>query len=292
MFQEPGHLSDEQLLLVLDGENSRSSARSAQDHLASCWACRSRMAQLEGTIEEFVTYHQQELATELSDPKGPAALLRARMAEAAAQPLHAPSLFSRLPLLGRTLALAGSALGVAALALFVLRHPQTASSAPQASANRTIPDHVLTPGATRPVSLQEVCSLRHEEVVRDVPASLRQKVFREYGIANPRAGDYEVDYLIAPGLGGTDDIRNLWPQPAQAAEWNAHRKDDLEERLHAMVCDGQIDLETARLAIATNWIAAYEKYYRPDTNAQIALQRRKDRPHLVGLRRAEKSSPA
>ena len=53
----------------------------------------------------------------------------------------------------------------------------------------------------------------HEEVVRDVPSSLRQEVFKEYGIVNPRPEDYEIDYLIAPGLGGAEDIHNLWPEP-------------------------------------------------------------------------------
>ena len=54
----------------------------------------------------------------------------------------------------------------------------------------------------------------HEEVVRDVPSSLRQEVFKEYGIVNPRPEDYEIDYLIAPGLGGAEDIHNLWPEPS------------------------------------------------------------------------------
>ena len=41
-------------------------------------------------------------------------------------------------------------------------------------------------------------------------------------------------------------------------------KDDLEERLHEMVCTGQLDLTTAQRDIATDWIAAYKKYFRTD----------------------------
>jgi hypothetical protein len=100
----------------------------------------------------------------------------------------------------------------------------------------------------------------HEEVVRSVPGSLQEQVFREYGIANPQPQDYEIDYLIAPGLGGTEDIHNLWPEPSIATAWNAHDKDALEERLHQMVCAGDIDLPTAQKAIASDWIAAYKKY--------------------------------
>jgi hypothetical protein len=94
---------------------------------------------------------------------------------------------------------------------------------------------------------------------------MRQKVFAEYGIRNARPDDYEIDYLIAPGLGGLEDIHNLWPQPSKAEGWNAFVKDDLEERLHQMVCSGQLDLWTAQRDIAADWIAAYKKYFHTDT---------------------------
>jgi hypothetical protein len=79
-----------------------------------------------------------------------------------------------------------------------------------------------------------------------------------------RAKDYELDHLITPALGGTDDIHNLWPEPYAATEWNAHVKDQLEDLLHQRVCSGQLDLATAQHDIATDWIAAYKKYFRTD----------------------------
>ncbi len=100
----------------------------------------------------------------------------------------------------------------------------------------------------------------HEQVVKEVSPSQREKVFEEYGIPSARSAEYEVDYLITPGLGGDDDIRNLWPEPYHSATWNAHVKDALEERLHEMVCSDQLDLAEAQKAIATDWIAAYRKY--------------------------------
>jgi hypothetical protein len=266
MFKEPGHLSDEDILLVLDGESSRRLARSAQAHLAACWECRSRMGELEGTIEAFVSLHRRSLDPQLPDPKGPTALLRARLAEAAAEKSRfTSSPFLRVPMFARAFAYLFAAVFVAGLGglLFLKHRPEH----PFTLANRTVPDPRLTPGATRPVSLGDVCSMRHEEVVRDVSGSLRQQVFREYGIVNPRPEDYEVDYLIAPGLGGTEDIRNLWPEPSTSSTWNAHKKDALEERLHQLVCDGQLDLDTAQKAIATDWITAYEKYCQSDTFA-------------------------
>jgi hypothetical protein len=106
--------------------------------------------------------------------------------------------------------------------------------------------------------------MAHEEVVGEVSTSLRQEVLQKYGIVNAQAIDYEIDYLIAPGLGGAEDIRNLWPEPYTARRWNAHVKDALEERLHEMVCGGELDLSTAQRDIATDWIAAYKKYFHTD----------------------------
>ena len=93
---------------------------------------------------------------------------------------------------------------------------------------------------------------------------MRQEVFQEYRIVNARASDYEIDYLIAPGLGGADDIHNLWPQPFTSRTWNAHVKDALEERLHQLVCSGNLDLHTAQSDISSDWIAAYKKYFRTE----------------------------
>jgi hypothetical protein len=104
----------------------------------------------------------------------------------------------------------------------------------------------------------------HEEVVRAVPTSLRQEIFQEYGLVNASANDYEIDYLIAPGLGGAEDIRNLWPEPYTSATWNARIKDDLEEHLHQLVCAGKVDLSTAQRDIASDWIVAYKKYFHTD----------------------------
>jgi len=65
-------------------------------------------------------------------------------------------------------------------------------------------------------------------------------------------------------LGGSDDIRNLWPQSYSSTVWNAHVKDALEDRLRAMVCAGSLDLEVAQRDLSQDWIAAYRKYFHTD----------------------------
>ncbi len=49
--------------------------------------------------------------------------------------------------------------------------------------------------------------------------------------------------------------------------WNAHVKDRLEDRLHALVVSGKLDLQTAQREIATDWIAAYKKYIGPSPDS-------------------------
>jgi len=97
-----------------------------------------------------------------------------------------------------------------------------------------------------------------------IPMTVRQAVFHEYGMDRSQPREFEVDHLITPELGGTDDIRNLWPEPYATTEWNAHVKDDLEDRLRQLVCQGKLDLPTAQRDIATNWIVAYQKYFHTD----------------------------
>ena len=262
MVREPFHLSDPDILLLVDGELSRWRARRAQAHLTACWLCRSRLTELEGASSDFVSLHRRTMDPQLPASTGSRALLKARLAEAGAERPR-PS-FLQLPAAYRSFAYAGMGLLMTVLAArILLQRVRPQASLPE-RASITVPDRKLTPGATRPVSIGDVCSMPHEDVVRAVPGSLREQVFREYGIVNPRPQDYEIDYLIAPGLGGAEDIHNLWPEPSVSAAWNAHDKDALEERLHQLVCTGKLDLHTAQEAIATDWITAYKKYLGED----------------------------
>ena len=124
------------------------------------------------------------------------------------------------------------------------------------------PNTALTPGATILLSRRSVCSQANVKN-KDVPASIQRMVFEEYGLGNAQPRAYEVDYLVTPALGGSDDIRNLWPH-SYSGLWNARVKDALEDRLRDMVCHGSLDLADAQREIAGNWIEAYKKYFHTD----------------------------
>jgi predicted anti-sigma-YlaC factor YlaD len=262
------HLSDQEMLLAADGELATRRAAQVHAHLAACWSCRARMAEIEGTIADFARAHGQSLDPQLPPIAGPRALLRAQLAELASKrEANSWRRLLSLPWTARRAALMGAAVLIAAVAGILLVQLSTlhrAGSIVAALERGALPDSSLTPGATRRVTVGDVCSMAHEEVVSEVSDSLREEVLQKYGIVNARASDYEIDYLIAPGLGGVEDIHNLWPQPYTARTWNAHVKDALEERLHQMVCGGKLDLSTAQHDIATDWIAAYKKYFHTD----------------------------
>lgn len=127
----------------------------------------------------------------------------------------------------------------------------------------TLPDHGLTPGLARPLTLKQVCGTAWGKDRRFVTLAMKKQVFQSYGIPWADHAKYEVDHLISRELAGADDVRNLWPQPYEGA-WNAHMKDRLENRLHVEVCAGRLTLSEAQAAISGDWTAAYQQYFGTD----------------------------
>jgi hypothetical protein len=256
------HLSDQQLLLDVDGELSAREEKRIRAHLAACWKCRTRRRELERAITDFVHVHQRQLDARLPPAAGPRALLKAQLAHVSAtQPRPSSSWFAVPPGLGWALA---AACGLVVLGLFLVRSVINRQDYSRPSAAIvSLPDSRLTPGAALLESRQAVCA-QSSAKNKAVPVALQRSVFQEYGItgAEPRA--YEVDYLITPALGGADDIHNLWPHSYSATVWNAEVKDALEDRLRELVCDGNLDLTEAQREIATDWIAAYKKYFHTE----------------------------
>lgn len=126
------------------------------------------------------------------------------------------------------------------------------------------PDPSITPGDTLPVTAQDVCTPGYAKKVRNVPSGVKRQAYARYGIAQRAAGEFEVDHLISLELGGSNSIRNLWPQSFMTHPWNAHVKDAIENELHRQVCAGTMSLHDAQHAIATDWIAAYRRVLHRD----------------------------
>lgn len=135
-----------------------------------------------------------------------------------------------------------------------------------------LPDAKLTPGDTLDVTKEDICVSGYSKKVRDVPQAVKEQAYKEYGITQREPGEYEVDHLISLELGGSNSIKNLWAESYRTEPWNARTKDKLENKLHEMICNGQIDIKTAQREIAINWIDAYKKYVQ-DQPGGTALNR-------------------
>jgi len=261
MKHKDPHLSDQDLLLDVDGEHSAHEEKRVRAHLKACWRCRVRRDELENAISDFVHFHHGQFEAKSPPPDGPRALLKAQLAQlASAEPSQPSSWFALIHRLRWSLAI--STCGVLALGLF-LSHPVRHGALRPQAAIISIPDSRLTPGAALLVDQRHVCTEPNIKN-KSVPVALQRKVLQEYGIEGVEPRAYEIDYLITPALGGADDIHNLWPQSHSATTWNADVKDALEDHLREMVCTGNLDLTEAQQEIASNWIAAYKKYFHTD----------------------------
>jgi hypothetical protein len=128
-------------------------------------------------------------------------------------------------------------------------------------ASPLLPNASLTPGGVLAVTKADVCQSGYSKLVRNVPQAVKDQAYKNYGITHHAAGEYEVDHLISLELGGSNSIKNLWPQSYLTQPWNAHVKDKLENELHRLMCNGTISMATAQHDISTDWIAAYKKYF-------------------------------
>jgi hypothetical protein len=131
-----------------------------------------------------------------------------------------------------------------------------------------LPNPHLTPGAIDPRVTQAnigttVCVRGYTKSVRPpvyYTNKLKKQQIREYGYRDTNPKNFQEDHLVPLSVGGhPTDPRNLWPEPRHS-EWGAEKKDQLEFALYKAVCRGDVRLEDARNAFATNWIDAYKKY--------------------------------
>lgn len=261
------HPSDDELTLALDGELPGRRIVPLGDHLAKCAGCRARMQQIEETASAFVSAYTVHELPEATPPLSSRTRLAARMVELSKAepiwswrsvrvalqrgPLH--SLLATL-VVGAVLAVGsfrrGGGFG-ADNAVFV---PREAGALPIAA---------LTPGAVGSLQMRDACAGR-PVAPYVIPAAVRASVVHGYGMDGVPAEEYELDFLITPALGGSPIAENLWPERYGSRVWNARVKDQLEDRLLQLVCQGSLDLQTAQREMATDWIAAYRKYFRTD----------------------------
>lgn len=80
------HMTDEDLLLYLDGELTAARSRLVKTHLQSCWRCRVRSEKIGHAVTAFV--ERRHAWTEAAPPPGGWARFEARLARAAEEPVE------------------------------------------------------------------------------------------------------------------------------------------------------------------------------------------------------------
>ncbi|QNI36659.1 anti-sigma factor family protein [Edaphobacter albus] len=247
-----GHLSQTERIQFVDGEMSLEEVSRAETHLKECCECRAALAETRGIAEELNSSLNADLSGTISD------VHREPGSELAAVKRSGVRGWMKGISGAEKLRWAGAAACVVAVLVCLPRWQRS-----NGEITFSLPNRGLTPGMTRPVELAAVCSANDDnDFDPELPQETQKAVFREYGISMEHsAKDFQVDYLISPQLGGTDDVRNLWPQSYKETTWNAHAKDALERHLSRMVCERKITLAQAQREIASNWIAAYQKYF-------------------------------
>lgn len=140
------------------------------------------------------------------------------------------------------------------------------------SQNQTIlpgnlPNSTLTPGAidnkvTQDNIHQTICVSGYSASVRP-PTSftngLKAMQIKQYNFNDTNLADYEEDHLISLELGGCPKCpENLWPEH-YSGTYGARTKDKLENKLHKIVCDGDMNLSDAQYCIKIDWISCGKK---------------------------------
>jgi hypothetical protein len=115
----------------------------------------------------------------------------------------------------------------------------------------------LNPAVTQATIGQTICVRGWSASVRPPWAYTNAIKLRLVTARHGRMSDYELDHAVALEVGGaTRDPSNLWIQ-RHKGKYGSYAKDRLENKLHALVCDGTITLDEARREIWPHWIHYY-----------------------------------
>ena len=137
------------------------------------------------------------------------------------------------------------------------------------------PNPDLTPGQAETVDLDDLTDrwecpasihkvdCTYSQAHRSVSNKTHTKVYEEYEVSQSKRNgkNGEVDHFDPLCNGGSNDIKNLWYQPAKNM-WNGkdfgyHAKDDLESWVCTQVKAGKLDPKEAFTKITSDWVKFY-----------------------------------
>lgn len=152
---------------------------------------------------------------------------------------------------------------------------RAAASAQHVGPANLYPNPNMTPGLAATLSVDDLTktytdncpnskpSCTYSQDHRNVPASVHKKVYDEYDVPPDQRNirDGEVDHFYPLCAGGSNDISNLWYQPA-VGDWNGkdfgyHTKDKLEAYICVQIKAGRLTPKDAFDRITKDWVQFY-----------------------------------
>jgi hypothetical protein len=119
------------------------------------------------------------------------------------------------------------------------------------------PDRKITPGVANPhLTKAVICSPTFRTgLYRHVSVATKRRACKRYKRMDGCPGpSYEIDHVIPLELGGSNAIRNLWPQPVDTPLLiGFHAKDVVEGKAQRAVCSGHLSLRDAQYRISHDW---------------------------------------
>jgi hypothetical protein len=106
-------------------------------------------------------------------------------------------------------------------------------------------------------------SCSYSQAHREVSMAEKRRVYALYGVDPKNHPPGEIDHFYPLCAGGSNDITNLWFQPATNV-WNGknygyHEKDDLEAWVCQQIKANQLDPREAFDRMTTDWVKYYEE---------------------------------
>lgn len=150
-----------------------------------------------------------------------------------------------------------------------------AASAGHVGPANLYPDPSMTPGLAATMNVDDLTktytdncpnskpSCTYSQDHRNVPGSVHTKVYDEYHVPQDQRNikDGEVDHFYPLCAGGSNDISNLWYQPAMGdfngKDFGYHTKDKLETFICAQIKAGKLDPKEAFDRITKDWVKFY-----------------------------------
>jgi len=124
----------------------------------------------------------------------------------------------------------------------------------------TYPNKNITPGNILTMDATFLCIPGTPEKLHkdSIPESVVKQVFANYHITYPTTKAYQIDKYIPYSLGGSDNIKNLWPQ-GETPTPGYKEKDIAEKYLYDLMCNKTINITTAQERIKTDWVKVYKE---------------------------------